>query len=126
MSNNLDLALVYLGVDRGQCLVLRETADEVVVVVDNGIAGCPKYIIPLSKLHTLEKVQLPLAEPEPEPVMEPEIVEKSIFDIDYETMDYRQLQALAKERDIPANQSREDLISALDSANYDNAWDEEE
>ena len=39
--------------------------------------------------------------PEPEP--EPEVA-------------YRDLQALAKERDIPANQSREDLESALAEA----------
>ena len=116
MSNNLDLALDYLGVDRGQCLVLRETVNEVVVVVDYGIAGGKKYIIPLSELHVLEDKPLPLLD---------EILPVPAV-IDLGDMDYRQLQALAKEREIPANQSRDDLIEALDRQAYDEAWDEEE
>lgn len=43
--------------------------------------------------------------------------------INLDDMDYRQLQALAKERGIAANQSKEELVSELDIA-Y--AFDEEE
>lgn len=110
MTKYLDLALEYLGVDKGSCLVLRETEDEVIVVVDKGIAGCPKYKIPLSELTVMKDVPLPI----PEPVIDVDISESPRFS-DIENMDYRQLQELAKERSIPANQTRDDLITALSS-----------
>ena len=113
MSEYLDLAVDYLGVTKEQCLVLREVEGQVIVVVDNGILGCPKYVIPISEL-TIKNVPLPFdEEPEPEPEPEEEEFEYQEIDLDVESIDYRQLQQMAKELDIPANQSRDDLIAAL-------------
>jgi hypothetical protein len=52
MKDSLMLAAcAYLKADPGRVLVYRLEAEEVVLVVDNGIAGCPKYRVPLSKLQ---------------------------------------------------------------------------
>lgn len=117
MADYLDLALKYLGVKKDECLVLRESEDEVIVVVDKGIAGCPKYVIPRSKLVEVD-VPLPFTEepiPEPEPEPEEPESEDDYDELDLETDDigYRVLQQMAKEQGIPANQSRDDLVIAL-------------
>lgn len=62
--NYLTLACEHLGITAAQVLASAEKETEIVLVVDNGIAGCPKYRIPLELLH--EKV-------EPEPEMPPDL-----------------------------------------------------
>ena len=44
----------HLGVEPGQILVYRIRRDDIVVVVDRGIAGCPKYIIPMSEIQSAD------------------------------------------------------------------------
>ena len=39
-----------LGVDPDRVIKFRLEGDEAVVIVDNGIKGCPKYRVPLSDL----------------------------------------------------------------------------
>lgn len=53
----LALACAYLKVDPARVLSHRVYPDLIVLVVDNGIAGAPKYTVPLSTL----------AQPKPEP-----------------------------------------------------------
>lgn len=95
MDDYLDRACEYLGVDKGSVINPRVQGDDYVLIVDKGIAGSPKYYIPLSKLD----------EPEPEAEILP--VSAAI------DMNYRELQELAKELGIPANQKADDLRAAL-------------
>ena len=110
MTDYLDLACIYLGIEGEKVLDYAITADEVVVVVDNGIKGCPKYRIPLSELITA-------TEPQPEPVIavaEPLPVPAAIdLGLD-DGLSYRDLQALAIDAGIPANQKKDDLRQALE------------
>ena len=62
--NYLTLACAYLGIAATQVLASAEKETEIVLVVDNGIAGCPKYTIPLELLHEID---------EPEPEIPPEV-----------------------------------------------------
>ena len=96
MTDYLDRAVEYLGVDKGSVIKHRVQGDDYIVIVDKGIAGCPKYYIPLSQL------QEPEAPPD-ELLPVPAAVDLS----------YRDLQDLAKETGIPANQSADDLRAAL-------------
>lgn len=41
----------YLKVDPDRVLVYRVEGDQAVLIVDNGIKGCPKYQVPLSRLQ---------------------------------------------------------------------------
>lgn len=50
MSDVLERACAKLGVSPEQVLKHRLEGDSLVLVVDNGIAGCPKFTIPLSDL----------------------------------------------------------------------------
>ena len=96
MTDYLDRAVEYLGVDKGSVIKHRVQGDDYIVIVDKGIAGCPKYYIPLSQL------QEPEASPD-ELLPVPAAVD----------LNYRDLQELAKETGIPANQSADDLRAAL-------------
>ena len=96
MTDYLDRAVEYLGVDKGSVIKHRVQGDDYIVIVDKGIAGCPKYYIPLSQL------QEPEAPPD-ELLPVPAAVD----------LNYRDLQELAKETGIPANQSADDLRAAL-------------
>ncbi len=89
MDDYLDRACEYLGVDKGNVINPRIQGDDYVLIVDKGIAGSPKYYIPLSKLNDIE--------PESD-AYEP---------------NYRELQELAKASGIPANQKADDLRSLL-------------
>ncbi len=96
MTDYLDRACEYLGVDKGSVINPRIQGDDYVLIVDKGIAGSPKYYIPLSKLDALnvaENVSLPV----------PAATD----------LNYRELQELAKESGIPANQKADDLRAAL-------------
>jgi hypothetical protein len=99
MTDYLDLACEHLGVDRGSVIKHRVQGDDYIVIVDNGIAGCPKYYIPLSQLQEPQEPEAPPDEMLPVPVA-----------VD---LNYRDLQELAKELGIPANQSAGDLRAAL-------------
>ena len=55
----LSAACARLGVSPDQVLVCRMDGDDLVVVVDRGVAGCPKYRLPLATLE-------PIAEEAPE------------------------------------------------------------
>lgn len=52
MSDYLTRACDHLGVDPSSVLSHRIGAGEIVLVVDKGIKGSPKYTIPLSTLDT--------------------------------------------------------------------------
>jgi len=45
------IACARLGVASDQVLVHRIEGDELVLVVDRGIAGCPKYRLPLASMR---------------------------------------------------------------------------
>ena len=100
MTNYLDRACEHLGVDRGSVIKHRVQGDDYIVIVDNGIKGCPKYYVPLSQLQEPE-APIPIVIHNTLPV--PAAVDLS----------YRDLQEIAKESGIPANQSADDLRSAL-------------
>lgn len=91
MSDYLTLAAQHLGVDVDDVMKFRLAGDDAVVVVDYGIAGGKKYILPLSSLQ---------------PALDDSTT--TTFDLDY-----RDLQALAKEQGINARQTKEALIEAL-------------
>lgn len=93
MSDYLILAAEHLGAEIDDFLVADIRGDFMVVVVDKGIAGCPKYYIPLSEL---------------EAAAGPVEADLGVYD-----MSYRELQAAAKELGVPANQGRDELIAAL-------------
>jgi len=60
MSKHLKDAVASLGYTEEQVLSSRETEDSVIIVIDNGIAGCPKYIIAKADI---KPVGAPKAEP---------------------------------------------------------------
>jgi hypothetical protein len=101
MTNYLDRACEQLGVDKGSVIKHRVQGDEYVVIADKGIKGCPKYVIPLSQLETIDEVEELLPVP-------------AVIDLNGGGLSYRELQALAKEAGIPANQSAYDLREALE------------
>ena len=75
MDDYLDRACEYLGVDKDSVINPRVQGDDYVLIVDKGIAGSPKYYIPLSELAKPKPVVL--EEPEnPDEVEEPRKVEK--------------------------------------------------
>jgi len=53
------IACARLGVASDQVLVQRIEGDELVLVVDRGIAGCPKYRLPLAGLRPSAPPALP-------------------------------------------------------------------
>lgn len=55
----LTLACEHLGVAMTQVLSSKTREADITLVVDNGIVGCPKHVIPLELLHEM-------AEPESE------------------------------------------------------------
>jgi hypothetical protein len=57
----LKAACEHLEVESTAVLAHHIGEDSIVVVVDRGIAGCPKYTIPLSELTAV-----PSAEPQPD------------------------------------------------------------
>ena len=111
MTDYLERACKHLGIDKGDVIKSRVQGDDYIVIADLGIAGCPKYYIPLSEL----------AEPEPVVLEEPEIldeIEESppvSADPELENLTYRALQSMAKDYGISANQGRD----ALEDAVYD-------
>lgn len=60
--SHLTAACEYLSIDETAVLSHRVTDDAVVVVVDRGIKGCPKYTIPLSELVSDEPKEVPTSE----------------------------------------------------------------
>jgi hypothetical protein len=92
----LNRACKHLGVDPGSAINPRVEGDEFVVIIDRGIAGCPKYRIPLSELTGADVVDVD------------EVDYLGVYD-----HSYRELQEMAKDLGIPANQGRDDLIAAL-------------
>ncbi len=111
MTDYLNRACEYLGVEPGSAINPRVEGDEFVVIIDRGIAGCPFYRIPLSELPELksERVAVDVALADPVDA-----------DSGLPNMPYRDLQVLALAAGIPANQSADALRAALD------AFDEEE
>ena len=106
MTDYLDLACKYHGVDKGRVIKHRAQigpsgSDDYSIIVDNGILGCPKYYVPISLLEELEvQPDAPLPVP-------------AAVDLASEDLNYRELQDLAKEQGIPANQKADDLRAAL-------------
>jgi hypothetical protein len=98
MTEYLDRAKEYLGVDGESVINPRIEGADYVLIVDYGIAGSKKYRIPLSKL-----------EGQPAYVQDEELLPvPAVIDLNY-----RELQELAKEIGIPANQKADDLRLAL-------------
>jgi hypothetical protein len=94
MDEYLERACKYLDVDVGNVINPRVEGDNYVLIVDKGIAGSPKYYIPLSKLD----------KPQPK---------KLLTANEGVALSYRELQAVAIEQGIPANQSADALRIAL-------------
>jgi hypothetical protein len=57
MSDTLNVACQYLGITEAQVIDWREDDTKIVMVVDLGISGCPKY--------TIEKTTLAGLTPQP-------------------------------------------------------------
>jgi hypothetical protein len=132
MSDYLERTLTKLGFAADvNVLAHGLSADglEYVVVLDKGIEGCPKYRMPLADLSEAAEVvevepEPAESEPEAEPTWPPEFpLPKEIVDemgLSYlESYGYRDLQAEAKRLGIPANQTKEDLIVAIEEATTD-------
>lgn len=125
MDKLLILVRQYLDDEEADIVKHRQEGDEIVFLVNKGIAGVKKYRVPLSEL-TEKQPELPPVDEAFLPVESPDdgLPVPAAFDLNsLDDMDYRQLQALAKERDIPANITREGLISALELAHI---FEEEE
>jgi len=163
MTDYLDLACSYHGVDKGKVIKHRDQvgpdgSDDYSIIVDNGILGCPKYYVPISLLEEIEaeaEAALEVMQPAPaasdlnyQELQALIIVDNGILgcpkyyvpishleEIKAEAeaalevmqpapaasdLNYRELQALAKEAGIPANQSADELNVALWE------WSEEE
>lgn len=54
MDELVKRACQIVGADPKRVIKSRQTGEAVIVIVDNGIKGCPKYIVPLSDLEVLE------------------------------------------------------------------------
>ena len=99
MMSDLERACQHLDIDPGRVVKHRNEGDEYVVLANYGIGGVKKHRVPLSRIP----------EPQPDPL---------------DDLSYRELQGLAKQFDIPANQSAVAIREAL--ASVDVAVDEEE
>lgn len=55
----LKLACDRLGIEPGKALAHKVYDDHIAIVVDNGIKGCPKHILPLSSLQPTKPATLP-------------------------------------------------------------------
>lgn len=100
MTDYLDRACEYLGVDKDNVINPRVQGGDYVLIVDYGIAGSKKYYIPLSKLDGPEQIA---------PVIHDELLSvPAVIDLNY-----RELQDLAKELGIPANKKADELRAAL-------------
>ncbi len=118
MDDYLDRACKHLGVNKGDVINPRIQGDDYVLLVDKGIAGCPKYYIPLSKLDALNVAGNVAENPvvnEPNGALD---VAGNVAPLEgikppANEVSYRELQALAKEQGIPANQKADDLLAAL-------------
>ena len=109
MINYLDLACEYHGVDKGRVIKHRaqvgpDGSDDYSIIVDNGKLGCPKYYVPISLLDELAAQ-----------VKAPPVVDESLPVPAAVDLNYRELQDLAKELGIPANQKADELRVALES-----------
>lgn len=96
----LKQACQYLGVDEATVVShgVNELEGHIAIVVDNGIAGSPKYTVPLSKLS--EKVE-ETATPKPETP-------------NYAKMKVSELRALVKDAGgDPARLKKSELIDIL-------------
>jgi hypothetical protein len=102
---------------------------EYTVVLDRGIKGSPKYRLPIKTLPKLEKpgpvqaIKEAFHKTKAAPSETESAWPESVLtdDADEEltglrALSYRELQALAKEADVPANQTSEELIAALQKA----------
>lgn len=107
MTEYLERACEHLGIDKGDVIKHRVQGDEYIVIADLGIAGCPKYHIPLSELAEPEPI---LEEPEPDPEPLPGTIAAHL---ELDNLTYRALQSMAKEEGISANQGRDALEDAL-------------
>lgn len=96
MNDYKILTAKYLDANTDDFMAWRIVADQVVVVVDRGIAGGKKYFLPLSDLDAL-------AEPRP------------ADDLGIYGLPYRELQAIAKEFGVQANQKQADIIAELET-----------
>lgn len=59
MSDLVKRACSLLGVSPDSVLSSAEYADRVVLVVDNGIAGCPKHTVNIADLPTTQEPPKP-------------------------------------------------------------------
>ena len=103
-------ACEYLGIEPSEAINPRIEDGAYVLIVDKGIDGSPKYRIPLSELDEPEPADFVITDPE---VVKPEPEPVAVDDLGAYGLSYRELQSKAKELDIPANQSKDELIAAL-------------
>jgi hypothetical protein len=103
MDDYLALACTYLNVSVGQVISHKIYSDHISLVVDKGIAGCPKYSLSLSGLTS--------SEPTPTDISEPIQSKGSSFD----ALDTDELRSIAKEVGVKSywNMKRETLIERL-------------
>jgi hypothetical protein len=91
----------HFNVENRAILKYREVDEGAIInaLVDYGIGGIKEHYIPIAEF----------ARPEPEPEPEPDLLPvPAVIDLNY-----RDLQELAKDAGIPANQSTDDLRFAL-------------
>lgn len=105
MTKYLEIACNQLGIDEDSVIKHRKEGDVYVIIADLGIAGCPKYKIPLSQL----------VEPEPEPIPEPAPLEIILEDApDLNKLSYNDLRNKARDAGINTKgMKKADLIAAL-------------
>lgn len=107
MTNYLQKTLKYLGKEGSEVLAHSISVDGQAYVVV--LAPGPKHRVPLSELEAMKEAEEAVVEKHP------------LYDLSY-----RELQAMAKQFDIPANQSTDDLVAALLSLEADLEEGEEE
>lgn len=99
MADYLTLACQYLEVDESQVIGqhIDKAEGEMVILVDRGVLGIPKYRLPLAELDELNQEEIKEEGP------------------DYEPMSYKDLRIMARSAKIPnyAKMKKSELIKAL-------------
>lgn len=109
-----------LNITPERVLSHRITDDEIVLVVDNGIAGCPKSVVSLSEFDYSAKESVVYIPADDSDVsVSTDIPGEEDFegmeDVDYSSMKVKELKEIAKQRRVKNYQSmrKAELVEAL-------------
>ena len=109
----------YFEVDSDAVVKVREEDEGATIcaLIDYGIGGIKVYVEPVEAFKT--PAPKPKPKPAPEPLPVPAVIDFSsapLYNIGLDQLSYRELQARARDENIPANQSAQALRDALRAA----------